>query len=224
MRNPVVVTVALLLAGVRPVTAQTRIITGKVIDSLTSEVVTSGQVSVQGTTMGTTIKDDGTFTFGAPSRDVVLTVRSIGFKRRDVPVPANQSAVQVTLQRDYFQLEAIVVTGQATGVEKRNLANAVATVTAAEVSKVPSTTIEQALQGKMAGVQLQENSGAPGGGMRVRLRGATSIIGGGTPLYVVDGVIASDARIEGGMNAVSLAQNTGIAGLEQMNPVNHIAD
>jgi TonB-dependent SusC/RagA subfamily outer membrane receptor len=60
--------------------------------------------------------------------------------------------------------------------------------------------------------------------MRVRLRGATSIIGGGNPLYVVDGVIASDARIEGGMNAVSLAQNTGIAGVEQMNPVNRIAD
>ena len=214
----------LVSLGAASASAQTRVVTGKVIDSLTSEVVTSGQVSVVGTTIGTTIKEDGTFTLAAPARDVSIAVRSIGFKRRDVSVPASQSAVQVNLERDYFQLEAIVVTGQATGVEKRNLANAVSTVTGAEVSKVSAPTLEQALSGKMAGVQLSENSGAPGGGMRVRLRGATSIIGGGSPLYVVDGVIASDARIEGGMNAVSLAQGAGITSVEQMNPVNRIAD
>src|SRR5581483_1705469 len=98
--------------------AQSRIVTGKVTDSLTGEVVPSGQVSVVGTTTGATIKDDGTFTIAVPARDVVLTVRSIGFKRRDVPLAASQSAVTVNLARDYFQLEAIVVTGQATGVEK----------------------------------------------------------------------------------------------------------
>ncbi|MBI4501197.1 MAG: SusC/RagA family TonB-linked outer membrane protein [Gemmatimonadetes bacterium] len=216
--------VAAWLTGA-PLSAQTRIVTGRVTDSLTGETVTSGQVSVANTTIGTTLKDDGTFTIAVPPRDVVLTIRSIGFKRRDVPVSASQNAVDVNLERDYFQLEAIVVTGQATGVEKRNLANAVATVNAAEVAKVSAPTLEQALSGKMAGVQLQENSGAPGGGMRVRLRGATSIIGGGNPLYVVDGVIASDARIEGGMNAVSLAQGANnITSVEQMNPVNRIAD
>ncbi|WP_348240802.1 hypothetical protein, partial [Salmonella enterica] len=83
-----------------------------------------------------TIRDDGTFTLAAPTRDVVLTVRSIGFRRKDVSVPASQNSVQIALERDYFQLEAIVVTGQATGVEKRNLANAVGTVTASELTKV----------------------------------------------------------------------------------------
>ncbi|MBI4420186.1 MAG: TonB-dependent receptor plug domain-containing protein, partial [Gemmatimonadetes bacterium] len=213
------------LVGATPAGAQTRIVTGRVADSLTSDAVTSGQIQVQGTTITTTIKDDGTFTLGLPARDVVLSVRSIGFKRRDVPVSAAQGSVQIGLERDYFQLEAIVVTGQATGVEKRNLANAVATVSAAEVSKVPASTIEQALSGKLAGVQLQENSGAPGGGMRVRLRGTTSIIGGGEPLYVVDGVIASDVRIEPGINAISLAQGrNSITSVEQMAPVNRIAD
>ena len=191
--------VVLLAACVFPAaaSAQTRVITGTVVDSLSGEVVTSGQVAVAGTTVGATLKEDGTFTLAAPQRDVVLTIRSIGFKRRDVTVPAAEQTVRVPLSRDYFQLEAIVVTGQATGVEKKNLANAVATVSATEVSKVPSATVEEALQGKMAGVQMEENSGAPGGGMRVRLRGATSIISGGTPLYVVDGVIASDALIAG---------------------------
>src|SRR5256885_64435 len=106
----------LFLGIITNASAQTRIVTGKVTDSLTNEVVTSGQVSVQGTTVGSTVKDDGTFTIAVPTRDVVLSVRSIGFKRKDVPVPPASIAVDVSLARDYFQMEAIVVTGQATGV------------------------------------------------------------------------------------------------------------
>jgi len=106
----------LLVAPLSSAFAQTRIVTGRVTDSLTGEIVTSGQVSVAGTTIGSTIKDDGTFTLAVPSRDVTLLVRSIGFKRRDVLAPVGQSSVTVALERDYFQLEAIVVTGQATGV------------------------------------------------------------------------------------------------------------
>src|SRR5712692_9227618 len=125
--------VALLSLGTGPVFAQTRIITGKVTDSLTGNAVGAGQVSVVGTTTGGTIKDDGTFTLAAPARDVLLVVRSIGFKRKDVALPVSQNSAQVALARDYFQLEAIVVTGQATGVERKNLANAVATVTAGQL-------------------------------------------------------------------------------------------
>ena len=81
-----------------------------------------------GTTIGTTIKDDGTFTLAVPTRDVTLRsqyrVQAQGTSRSGQPEP-----VEVALERDYFQLEAIVVTGQATGVERKNLANAVATVT-----------------------------------------------------------------------------------------------
>src|SRR5256885_11878111 len=97
---------ALWCAGIASLAAQTRIVTGKVVDSLSADPVTSGQVSVNGSTITGTIKDDGTFTLGVPSRDVVLSVRSIGFKRKEVPVPAGQGAIQVTLERDYFQLEA----------------------------------------------------------------------------------------------------------------------
>src|SRR5262245_50383853 len=103
------------LSGVRDAAAQTHIVTGKVSDSLTSEPITSGQISVAGTTISATIKDDGTFTVALPARDVVVSVRSIGFKRKDVPIAASQSTALLTLERDYFQLEAIVVTGQATG-------------------------------------------------------------------------------------------------------------
>ena len=220
----------LTLIGAGQASAQTRIVTGRVTDSLTSEAVTSGQVSVLGTTVAATVKDDGTFTVAVPARDVTLSVRSIGFKRRDVSVPVSQNAVQVTLQRDYFQLEAIVVTGQATGIERKNLAHAVATVSADQLVKAPTASVEEALQGKLAGAQILSNTGAPGGGQRVRLRGVTSIIGSSTPLYVVDGVIISDVSISPGINLITRASGsagiaTGDRGtISQENPVDRVAD
>src|SRR5260370_5530459 len=222
--RPVMCAALLAVLGSAALYGQTRIVTGRVTDSLTTEIVTSGQVSVQGTTAATGSQSDGTFTITVPVRDATLTIRSIGFKRRDVLVPAAQNTVTVALARDYFQLEAIVVTGQATGVEKKNLANAVATVTGDQLTKTPAATIEQQLQGKLAGAQISENSGAPGGGMLVRMRGVTSVIGNFTPLYVVDGVIVSDQAIFGGTNFLPRAFGaSGIAG-NQDNPVNRIAD
>jgi TonB-linked SusC/RagA family outer membrane protein len=216
---------ALLLLAPRALRAQNRIVTGHVTDSLTSEVVSSGQVSVQGTTISTTVKDDGTFTLAVPARDVVLSVRSIGFKRRDVPLPQSQSSVNVSLARDFFQLEAIVVTGQATGVEKKNLANAVSTVTAQQLAQVPAQSVEHALTGKMAGADIQQNTNAPGGGTRVKLRGMTTLTGAYTPLYVVDGVIVSDASISSGANIVTKSSTVGgVIAVSAENNTNRIAD
>ena len=214
----------LVASGVGPVFAQTRIITGRVTDSLTREIVTSGQVSVVGTTTGTTIKDDGTFTLAVPARDLTLAVRSIGFKRRDVAVSTNQNSVQVSLGRDYFQLEAIVITGQATGIERKNLANAVATVSSEALVKAPTASVEQSLQGKLAGAMITQNSGAPGGGDVVRLRGVTSIIGAFTPLYVVDGVIVSDVAIQAGTNYISQSTPGGTIATSQENAINRVGD
>src|SRR5437773_12548448 len=82
MRNRFGLLAAILVVlAVGQASAQTRVVTGKVTDSLTSEPITSGQVSVAGTTIGATIKDDGTFTLAVPTRDVTITARSIGFKR-----------------------------------------------------------------------------------------------------------------------------------------------
>ena len=137
-----------------------------------------------------------------------------------VTVPAGQNSVQVSLAKDYFQLEAIVVTGQATGVERKNLANAVATVTAEQLVQTPATSVEHALSGKVTGANITTTSGAPGGGNVVQLRGVTSIIGKFTPLYVVDGVIVSDVSIAPGTNLLSrsFGNGLGIAGIQD-NPV-----
>lgn len=214
---------AFLMLAATQAGAQTRIITGKVVDSLTGEAVASGQVQVVGTTIATTIKDDGTFTLGVPAREVLVSVRSIGFRRKEIPVPVSANSVQASLERDFFQLEAIVVTGQATGIERRNLANAVSTVNADQLTKTTTSSIDQALQGKMAGATINANNGAPGGGMRVQLRGVTSILGDNQPLYVVDGVIMSDASVAPGTTTVTRASGSVQAGMQE-SPVNRIAD
>lgn len=215
----------LVWLGADSAAAQTRIVTGRVTDSLSAQVVNAGQVSVQGSTVGTTINDDGTFTLVVPTRDVMLSIRSIGFRRKEVSVPLSQSSVLVALQRDYFQLEALVVTGQATGIERKNLAHAVATVSADQLTQAPAASVEQTLSGKIAGAQISTNSGAPGGGVLVKLRGVTSIFGGFSPLYVVDGVTVSDVAIPTGTNPVTNASgNQAATGAGQTNPVNRISD
>jgi TonB-linked SusC/RagA family outer membrane protein len=205
--------------------AQTRTITGKVVEVGSGAPIASAQIQVKGTTTGTLARDDGTFTIVAPAQAVTLTVRRIGFPPQDVAVAANQESVTITMARDPLKLEEVVVTGLATGMSRRNLANSIASVDAAEVAKVPATSIENALQGKVAGAQIQQNTGAPGGGNRIRLRGITSLISTANPLYVVDGVVTSDIGIAPGINRVTKASGvTSIAVASQESPVNRIAD
>ena len=205
--------------------AQTRTVTGKVVEVGNNAPIGSAQIQIKGTTTGTLARDDGTFTIVAPTSAITLTVRRIGFPPQDVPVAANQDNITITMARDPLKLEEVVVTGLATGMSRRNLANSVASVSADEVSKVPATSIENALQGKVAGAQIQQNTGAPGGGNRIRLRGITSLTSTANPLYVVDGVVTSDIGIAPGINRVTKASGaTSIAVASQESPVNRIAD
>ena len=128
------------------------------------------------------------------------------------------------MTRDVFRLDEIVVTGQATGVERRNLANAITTIRAADIEAVPAQSVEHTLQGKVAGANIQTNSGAPGGGTQVQMRGVTSIIGSAAPLYVVDGIVMSDVAIPSNQNAVTSASGGSNPSLNQDAQVNRIAD
>jgi TonB-linked SusC/RagA family outer membrane protein len=214
-----------LLTTTSAANAQTRTVTGKVVEVGNNAPIGSAQIQIKGTTTGTLARDDGTFTIVAPTTAITLTVRRIGFPPQDAPVAANQDTITITMARDPLKLEEIVVTGLATGMSRRNLANSVASVSADEVSKVPATSIENALQGKVAGAQIQQNTGAPGGGNRIRLRGITSLTSTANPLYVVDGVVTSDIGIAPGINRVTKASGaTSIAVASQESPVNRIAD
>ena len=215
--------VVLLVAGVPAVSAQVRELSGRVTNEQTGQGVSEAVVSVDGTRIAVRSASDGRFVFNIPDGDQRLTVRAIGFKRDSVAVPATESTVTVALEPDPFKLEEVVVTGQSTGIEKRNLPNAVATVSASELTRAPTGTLESALQGKIPGALIQSNSGAPGGGIQVNLRGVSTIVGDVNNLFVIDGVVVSNDAIPNGADAVTAAQAGGNP-RNQDNPVNRIAD
>jgi len=178
---------------------------------------------VKGTGSGGFTTSDGRFTLSVPEGALTLEVRRIGYELASVPVAADQSDVAIKLRATAIQLAEQVVTGQATTIARRNLANDVATVSGEDATRVHSETIESALQGKVTGTVITANSGAPGGGLQVRMRGVTSIFGNSAPLYVVDGVPVSNTAVQNGLNAVTQSAG-GLNSSNQDNPVNRIAD
>src|SRR5688572_14785442 len=220
-----VVAVALLVGSALRVSAQTRTVSGTVTDAQTGQPLEGARVTVRGTTLATSTGTTGQFTIGnVPAGDVTVVIRRIGNNPVEVRVPAGQNDLRAALTRDPLRLAEVVVTGQATGVERRNLANAVATVSGEEVSRVSAQTVEQALQGKVTGASIQANSGAPGGGMQVRMRGVTSINATSEPLYVVDGVVLSNVAIPSNQNAVTRSTQGSNPALTQDAQVNRVAD
>ena len=208
-----------------PATAQRRL-TGRVTDQVNGQPVPDAAIQVQGTTLGTSASDSGTFALQVPDGPLVLIVRRIGYQRREISLSAGETSADVSLRRDVLQLETQVTTGAATSVAKRNAANDVAVVSAEQMSRVSAPSLENALAGRIAGAQVSANSGAPGGGNQIRLRGVTSVFGSADPLYVVDGVIVSNEVIQPGLNAITAAARTamGSNASNQDNGVNRIAD
>ncbi|RMH12569.1 MAG: SusC/RagA family TonB-linked outer membrane protein [Gemmatimonadetes bacterium] len=181
-------------------------------------------VRAVGTSFQTQTNNEGRFIITAPSGEVELRFENFGYRTQTVTVPASQSSVSVTMELDVLNIEGIVVTGQATTVARRNLANAVASVTTEQIEKAPpAASIENFMQGKIAGAYIEQNSGAPGGGIQVRLRGVSTINGELEPLYVIDGVVASNVSIANGLNVVSVSAG-GSNASSQDDPVNRIAD
>src|SRR5205823_1289331 len=210
-----------------PARAQGRELTGRVTRALGQVPVglaTITEVGGQGVAQSGA---DGTFRISVAAGDVRLVVRAIGYQKKEVTVNAGESNVVVALAEDPFKLEAVVVTGQGTTLERRNATTAVSQVSNDELTRAPAQSLEQAMQGKVAGAAISMNSGAPGGGAQVQIRGVTSILGNGHPLFVMDGVIISNDAISDGANSVTGAGSrtnpSGIGG-NQDALVNRLAD
>jgi TonB-linked SusC/RagA family outer membrane protein len=214
------------VCGVVEARAQQRQITGRVT-SAAGEALTGVAVSVMGTAFETVTHDNGLYSIAAPNQGVTLLLRRIGYKRKEVPVAADQATADVQLEQDIFNLEAVVVTGQATGIERRNAAIAATNVTGSQVTGVPAPTVDRALQGKVPGAIISQNSGAPGGGTQIQIRGSNTVVANSDPLYVVDGVIYSNASLSTGLFTVTASgnpQSTRNDGEKQDDPVNRLSD
>jgi TonB-linked SusC/RagA family outer membrane protein len=198
-------------------------LTGKVTEEGSALPASSVQIVLGTTPLGAT-GDDGTYSVRLPAGPVTLTFRRVGFRRLDRPVAADQQTLDVVMARDLLRLSEVVVTGQATGVERRNAATAIASVSTEELNRVPAPSVETMMAGKVAGAEISSNSGAPGGGNQIRLRGISTVIGAATPLYVVDGVIISDVAIPPGVFAVTGSSTNPVVGGRQDNASNRVAD
>lgn len=201
--------------------AQNRTVTG-VVTGTGSVPLNGATVTVQNTTIAAIADVNGRFTLSVP-QDAALVISYLGYKTQTLAVSSGEISVQ--LEEDAGRLDEVVVTGLATSVKRRNLANAVVTINSEQFNGISrAQTFDGALNGKVPGAYITSNNGAPGGGSSVKLRGVTSIFGNTQPLYVVDGVFVNNSATSSGINSVTLAAPGGVASSNQDNPSNRIAD
>lgn len=202
--------------------AQQKTFAGRVTD-VNGNPLPGASVSIQKTKQGTITNMEGKFEINAPE-GAILVVNFTGFRSRNIKLTGDAS-LAIVLEEDIAKLDEIVVTGLATTVKRRNAANSVASVSAKELTGVaPAQTFDAALSGKITGANIVANSGAPGGGLSVKLRGVSSVFGTTQPLYVIDGVIISNRTISTGTNVITNAQGSGSATSTQDNATSRIAD
>ncbi len=161
-----------------------RTIKGKVTDD-TGEKLPGVSVVLKGTTIGTVSDADGIYSINVPDKGGVLIFSSVGFLSQEVPV-GNGATIDIKLATDAKALTEVVVVGYGSQL-KKEITGAVQTVKSEELKDIPVSQVTQKLQGRLAGVQINQTTGKPGQGMSVRIRGQVSVTAGSDPLYVIDG-------------------------------------
>lgn len=180
--------------------AQERLISGKVTDP-SGAGLPGVTIQLKGTTSGTVSDLDGKYKLNVSGGTLVFSY--IGFVSQEIEI-SNQSVIDVLLLEDTRLLNEVVVIGYG-AQKKKDLSTAVVVVGEKDIKDRPIVSAAQALQGKAAGVQVTQPSGKPGGGLAVRVRGATSVIASNEPLYVVDGVPTTDIS---GLSPLDIASMT----------------
>ncbi|MEM9856847.1 MAG: TonB-dependent receptor [Bacteroidota bacterium] len=161
-------------------------ITGVVTDAESGDTLPGAAIIIKGTNTGTVSDVDGNFTLVDVPSDAILTISFVGYAAMEVPVNG-QTRFDIALELDIQSLEAVVVVGYGTE-RKRDLTGAVGSVKPEELAVAPTSNFDQALAGRIAGVQVSSPDGTPGGAAEIVIRGGNSITGDNSPLYVIDGV------------------------------------
>lgn len=175
--------------------AQQKTISGKVTDTSDMEL-TGVTVVVKGTSIGSITDLDGRFNLDVPSSSTVLVISYVGFKSQEIEM-GSQRSFQVKMEEDTQMLDEVVAIGY--GVQRKSdLTGASNRLSEKDMNKSVSTSAIEMMQGRVAGVNITQNNGEPGGGMTVRVRGSNSIRSGQDPLYVVDGIPLDNANLTPG--------------------------
>jgi len=198
-------------------------VSGTVLDTK-SNPLAGATVNLKHSTIFTSTDLTGKFSLTIPGNKGEIVISFIGYSPQTFNIDANNKSLSVTLTEEAGKMEEVIVSGLATSIKRSNLANSVASVSGKElIGTTTQETVDGALYGKFTGANVSANSGAPGGGISVKLRGITSIVANSQPLFIVDGVYFDNSSINAGLNIISKAAGQG-SNLFQDNPSNRIAD
>lgn len=165
------------------------LIQGKVTDEAGAPVIGAGVIA-DGTTTGTVTDIDGNYSISVPA-GTKLIFSCLGFNTKSLETGNSSSTIDVTLSNDTTLLDEVVMIGYGTA-KKSSLTGALSQVSSDSFKDQKVTRVDQALQGRASGVQVSNTVGAPGGDVRIRVRGANSVLGDNSPLFVIDGFVGAD--------------------------------
>ena len=171
------------------VAAQNRTISGTVTDA-NGLPVAGASVAVKGTNRGTSTASDGTFTVTAPASARALVISAVNFATQEVVIAGKTTVGAIAMKPGATSLNEVVVVAYGTQ-KKTNVTGSVVTVSGAAIADKPFTSVDKTLQGAVAGVEVSSTSGAPGSATDIRIRGIGSIDASASPLWVIDGVVAT---------------------------------
>ncbi|MGJ8735731.1 TonB-dependent receptor plug domain-containing protein, partial [Zobellia laminariae] len=190
---------------------QGNVITGTINDQ-DNQPLPGASIIEKGTTNGVTTDFDGNFSIEVSSQDAVLIVSYIGYSPKEISV-SGQDNITVSLEENASALDEVVLIGYGSQ-KKSDLTGAVGSVKAEELAERPAASMNQAIAGKISGVNITSGSGRPGGRTVVRIRGNTSVSIANTPLYVIDGVILSAASLPNGSTPIDYMNPNDIESIE----------
>lgn len=199
-----------LLTLIATAQAQEQRVTGRVTDAR-GLAMPGVNILKKGTTIGTTTDAEGNYSIAAISGDV-LVASFIGYQSQEITVGA-QTKIDVSMSEDVATLSEVVVVGYGE-MRRSDVTSAQTTIGSDQIRKTINTSLEQAIQGRAAGVYVTQNTGAPGGGISVNIRGINTISGSNEPLYVVDGVQIQGSTSPSGFNPLSSLNPADIESME----------
>jgi TonB-linked SusC/RagA family outer membrane protein len=196
--------------------AQNGTLSGRITDGQTNEALPGANVYLVELGKGASTNIDGEYRItNITPGTYTLTSSYVGYKKYEtqIEIESGENTLDIELTPDLLGLEEVVVTGYGAEVEKGNLTSSITKVGADDIETVNTSNPSSMLQGKAAGVQVVQNSGTPGGGLFIRVRGSTSINATNEPLYVIDGI-----PVDNSSNAYIGVGNQGLGGLSNLNP------
>ena len=203
MKRILILLIMIMSFGI--IQAQTTVLSGRVVSAEDNLPMPGVSIVVKGTTIGAVTSFEGTFSLEVPDDEPTLVFSFVGMSNQEYNIDfANPTSIEIVMEADYLELDEIIVTGYSTRV-KNSITGSTVQIKSDEFADIPVTSVDQTLQGKVAGLTISATSGTPGSVQNIRIRGVGSITAGNEPLIVIDGVPVINTNFSGSSARSSLS-------------------